>query len=189
MARQVSVGSILRRGVEGMSPLQLQELSKDKDKLQALWNEIEKRVASLREMRGMAQALGVEVERREAAVKDGEAVLVKRRTDLEAEIVDLTLSRQASAEALARRTREVAERQVSATERETALAAREQEIEDHGRTREAELRTREEAIEAQEAIAEKRDEVQQKQVRESNERQRRLETAASMVRQAAASLG
>ena len=189
MADRVSAGVIMRRGMGGLSPSEYKYLLDNADKVDAILE----RINEIRDMAKAAeQAAAARVTEAEAAeekLAEHEAALVKERADLETATADAANQHQHDMDALGRRTREVMDKETASTERATALDAREQEIEDHGRDRESEFQEREQALESQQTAADERDQGLHEQASDLNERQTRLETAAKMVRQAAASLG
>lgn len=180
---------LLRRGTGGLTPAQLKDLLDNAPKVQAILDDIDARRAVFLETEKKTGAAADAAEKAEAAVAKREAAVAKDRAALQGESAEAAKKHQADMGALGRRTREVAGKEAASTERTTALDARERKIETCGRTRENELRGREEALEAQEAAAEEREREMHQQATDINGHQRRIETAAAMVKKAVAALG
>ena len=189
MALKVSAGTILRRGMTGLTPPQQVFLLENADRVQAIIDEIEARRAVFLETEAATEARVSAVAKAEADLATREAAVVTDRADLDAATAEQANKRQADMEALGRRTREVVDKEAASSARTTALDEREQRIEDHGRTRENELRAREEALETRETAADERDRSMHGRSRGLGLRELRIETAEKIMKSAAASLG
>ena len=186
---EIKTGVILRRGTSGLRAEHLKYLLDNEDKVQAILDEIDARRVVFIDTEAKAKARVDEAERVEAGLVKREAGLAKTQDTLNNGIAKAEAKHQGDMAALSRRTSEVVVKEEASDELKTALDARAQQIEDDGRKRETELAAREEAVEAREAACDDRELSLQEQATDLVERQRRLETAAKMVKQAVVGLG
>ena len=188
MALQVTAGKILRRGTDGLTPAQLKELLDNTDKVQGILDEIEARRKVFLDTEAVIKAGAKAVEKDRADLVAREGVVATERADLDAAIAAAAAKDKADTDALSRRTREMADKELASDGREEALGARAQEIEDHGRALENELRAREEVVEAQESAVEEREQSLMTQSSALDVEEKRIKTVAKQVKQAVAKL-
>ncbi len=189
MATQVTAGTLLRRrGTDGLTPVMLDDLLKNPQKVQKILDDIDARRAVYLETEKRTQVTIDKLVAVEAGLTKREAALEKALAKLEEERTAAAEKHASNMEALSRRTREVGKREQTADDRDVALDARSNEIESQGRIRETELAERERVVEAQEAASEKRDVELGKKARGIDDDATRLNTALRVVTEAVSRL-
>ncbi len=188
MATQITAGKILRRGVGSLGNDAMEYLLKNKDHVQRINDDFDSRRTVLIEQHAATQAEIAKLEKTEADLAGREGAAVKAQDDFTAATAKADKKHQADGDALARRTSEVVAKETASIERTEALDAREREIGDKAMAQENQIRGRLEALEAQEAAAEERERIILKADVDVTARQKRIETAVKIVKQAAASL-
>ena len=183
------VATVKRRGVGALGVDDFIWLQENKGEV--------KKVQALLKQHG-EDALAAEQKAREAEssatnslakLREAAAELDQRLAEFEKSATEVLTKQQAATELLTRRLKAAKDQNSAADSRMTALDARAKALDAQERDRETELSAREEVLETRESRAEEREEAQLNLAADLKKRQSTIETAAKMLKQAAASLG
>ena len=189
MPPQIRVGRVIRSGAGNIPAETMKALVENETQVKKIVEEIDDRIeVYFKEQKVVFEGASANKEQKKVL----EAQATKLAEDATQQTDNLMAANKrlaADQEEVAHRVRNVTEREAAAKERDAALDAREQENKDRDIQREQELRGREGEVGAGEAALEEREEALLKQLAVVDALQNRLQTAAKMVKQAAASLG
>ncbi len=180
--------SVMRRGVGALSVndfVWLQENSKEVNKITAL---LAKHTKTLRDDRQEAVEAEVAASARLVEIAGAETALDARQVDHDKTVEASARKLEADLEALVRRSNAVTAQEGESTARADAMNGREARMNARDLASETEMRAREEAVEARESAADECDQTQQATAADLLKRTSTIETAAKMLRQAAATL-
>ena len=141
-------GSILRRGADKLTAVELKTLMDNPVEVERIIKDINTRRAVYLKTEGDVKAALKKLEGVQKVLAKREAVLAEGQTALEAGCAEAAAVHAADMGALGRRTKEVLEKEAKADERDAALGQRENAIERSGRTRETEFAAREGTLDA-----------------------------------------
>ena len=188
MATQITAGKILRRGADGLSPGQLENLLGNPKQVQQILDDIDNRVTIFRQQFNATQAEIVKLEKKEQALADRGAKLAEDKAAVEVERESARSEHESNMGALSRRTREVAKREEDATARDASLDAKEQEHKASQIARETELADREGVVVEQEAAAEAREAEIMERVKSLKDKETNIHTVARIMTEASKQL-
>ncbi len=189
MAKNLGVGVILRRGASNMPAADLKWIMEREDEAEKIIKEIDARRGVYHDAERKATAAIKKLDATKTGLAERETKLAVDLAALAADSKTAEVTIDADMAALGRRTREVMDKEKAGIERDAELDLREKGIETTGLTQENEHRAREEVVDARETAAEEREGELHTLAGDLDARLTRLNTAATMVRQAVAPLG